>query len=358
MARHRAPPPEQECDRIDGFAHPRDTFTLEGQGTALAHAARALRAGRAPGGWLLCGPPGIGKATLAYRIARYVLAHGASDGGPEDLGMDPQDPVARQISARGHPGLLVLRRLVNPRSGKLMGVLPVEEIRRLDDFFGMTAGAQNGWRVAIIDTADDMNDHAANALLKRLEEPPAGALLLLLSNTPGRLLPTIRSRCQRLTLRPLNDGVMDRLLAHHLPDMDTGERAGLVHLAGGSIGAALTLASGDGALLAQEAARLIDAAATPDVPAILALGDRLKGTGDGLEQFGAFLTENLAARIRARAADGAGGLERWLRLLARLESGFARSGALNLEPRQTVLSAARDLAVVTRGAAAHKEETL
>src|SRR5260221_2176298 len=193
MAKRSAEP--NDSDRIEGFAHPRETFALLGQEAALDRAARALRAGRPPSAWLITGPPGIGKATLAYRIARYLLAFGATDEGPQDLSVPPDHAAARQVMAQSHPGLLVLKRAINPKTGKLMTSLPVDEIRRLANFFGMTSGA-GGWRVALVDTADDMNDNAANALLKMLEEPPAHAMLLLLSNTPGRLLPTIRSRCQ------------------------------------------------------------------------------------------------------------------------------------------------------------------
>jgi DNA polymerase-3 subunit delta' len=348
MAKRSVPTDTQDSDRISGFSHPRETFALEGQGVVLRRAAQALEAGRPPSAWLITGAPGTGKATLAYRIARYLLAHGATARGPEDLDVPSTDIVARQIIAQSHPGLLVLRRAVNPRSGKLMTVLSVDEIRKLADFFGMTSGA-GGWRVAIVDTADDMNENAANALLKMLEEPPANAMLLLLSNTPGRLLPTIRSRCQRLGLRPLDDSVMDGLLRRHLPDSTAQERAALTRLAGGSIGAALTLASGDGAALADEADRLIDRAAAPDVLALMALGERLMRMRDGLDQFGGFLGEALAARIRARAETGGVHLQRWVQLLARIEQDFARAGALNLEPRQTVLTAARDLASVARG---------
>ena len=192
MAKRSQPEPN-DSDRIEGFAHPRESELLLGQEAALGRAARALRAGRPPSAWLVTGPPGSGKATLAYRIARYLLAHGATDAGPEDLAVPPDHPAARQVTAQSHPGLMVLKRAINPKTGKLMTVLSVDEIRRLANFFGMTSGA-GGWRVAIIDTADDMNDNAANALLKMLEEPPGNAMLLLLSNTPGRLLPTIRSR--------------------------------------------------------------------------------------------------------------------------------------------------------------------
>lgn len=346
MAKRSAPEPN-DSDRIEGFAHPRETFALLGQDAALGRAARAIRSGRPPGAWLITGAPGVGKATLAYRIARYLLAHGAGDAGAEDLAVAEDEPAARQVAAQSHPGLLILKRAINPKTGKLMTVLSVDEIRRLADFFGMTSGA-GGWRVAIVDTADDMNDNAANALLKMLEEPPANAMLLLLSNTPGRLLPTIRSRCQRLDLRPLDDALMVTALRQYLPDLDPDERAALARLSGGSIGAALTLATGEGGTLAKEADRLIDHARDPDLLALLTLGEKLGRMRDGLDQFGGFLTESLADRIRARAHGGAGGLDRWVALLGRIEQGFARSTGLHLEPRQTLLSTARDMALVSR----------
>ena len=347
MAKRSAPSEPDDSDRTPGFAHPRETFALLGQDVALSRAARALRAGRPPSAWLITGAPGLGKATLAYRVARYLLAFGATDAGPEDLSVPQDNPDARQVMAQSHPGLLVLKRVVNPKTGKLMTVLSVNEIRRLADFFGMTSGA-GGWRVAIVDTADDMNDNAANALLKMLEEPPANAMLLLLSNTPGRLLPTIRSRCQRLDLRPLDDAILDKALAHHLPEMPATERTALARLSGGSIGAALTLATGEGAILAQEADRLIEQARDPDFLALLTLGDKLFRMNDGLEQFGRFLTEALADRIRAKAHGGAGDLARWVKVLGRIEQSFGRSTGLNLEPRQTILSAARELAQTAR----------
>src|SRR6185437_14346050 len=145
--------------------------------------------------------------------------------------------------------------------------------------------------VAIVDTADEMNDNAANALLKLLEEPPKRAMLLLLSNTPGRLLPTIRSRCQRLVLRPLDEKTLVAGLKHFLPEMSESERTQLAGLSGGSLGAALALASGEGRALADEASRLIEQAAQPDVVALMALGDRLYRVSDGLPKFGGFLVE-------------------------------------------------------------------
>ncbi len=350
MAKRSAVSEPNDSDRIEGFAHPRETFALLGQQAALGRAARALRSGRPPGAWLITGPPGVGKATLAYRIARYMLAYGATDAGPDDLSVAQDNRDARQVTAQSHPGLLVLKRAINQKTGKLMTVLSVDEIRRLADFFGMTSGA-GGWRVAIVDTADDMNDNAANALLKMLEEPPGNAMLLLLSNTPGRLLPTIRSRCQRLELRPLDSATLEQALIQYLPDVSHPERASLARLSGGSIGAALTLATGDGAALAQEADLLVDNARDPDPLALLSLGEKLFRIRDGLEQFGDFLSASLAERIRAKAHGGTPGLERWVAQLGRIEQGFARASGLHLEPRQVLLTTARDLARTARGGA-------
>ena len=338
-----------DSDRIEGYPHPRETQILVGQDVALSRAARAIRGGKPPQGWLISGPPGIGKATLAYRIARYLLAYGARDAGAADLSVPVNDPNAIQVAAGSHPGLLVLKRGINERTGKPMTELPVSEVRRLAGFFGLTSGA-GGWRVAIVDTADDMNDSAANAILKLLEEPPSRAMLILLANRPGQLLPTIRSRCQRLDLRPLDEETVADALKLHLPDAGADERKALARLSGCSIGAALALADGEGRELAAEADKLIESASAPDLIALLALGERLWRIRDGLSRFGDFLTEALAARIRARAHLSAQNLQAWTSLLSRLEENFARARGLNLEPRQTVLSAARELAATARRA--------
>ena len=333
----------EEPDQLAGFAHPRNTTTLIGQDATLERAARQIRGGKPPSGWLISGPPGIGKATFAYRIARYLLAHGAHDTGAVDLSVPPNDPAAMQMSAGAHPGLMLLRRRTNDKTGKLGNDLSVNEVRRLNGFFGMTSGA-GGWRVAIVDTADDMNDNAANALLKLLEEPPPRAMLLLLANQPGRLLPTIRSRCQRLDLKLLDEKTLAAALTDMLPDTDAAERAALARLAGGSIGAALALAGEEGALLAAEADQLVDQAGAPDMLALLALSEKLWRMKDGAPRLGAFLVETLSARIRARARTGGAGLDRWTAALGRMDERFQRSTGLNLDPRQTLLSTARDLA--------------
>ena len=338
-----------DSDRIGDFAHPRETSRLVGQDAALARVSRAIRSGRPPQAWLIAGSPGVGKATLAYRMARYLLAHGATAAGPADLAVPANDPAAIQVAAASHPGLLVLKRGFNPDTGKRMNVLSVGEVRRLATFFGLTSGA-GGWRVVIVDTADDMNDAAANALLKMLEEPPSRAMVIVLSHVPGRLLPTIRSRCQKVGLRPLDSTLVEHELVRFLPASDAGTRGALARLSSGSLGLALQLADGDGVSLAREADRLLDHAATPDFAATLALGERIARIGDGLETFGTFLLQALIARIRARS--GKPHLDRWVECASRLETSFQRSSGLYLEPRQTVLSASRLLATTARRAGA------
>lgn len=340
-----------ETDRIEGFAHPRETMHFIGQDAALARVSRAIRSGRPPQAWLISGPPGVGKATLAYRMARYLLAYGATDKGSPDLSVPETAQVAKQVAAASHPGLLVLKRGLNPETGRMMNVLSVDVVRRLAGFFGMTSGA-GGYRVAIIDTADDMNDNAANALLKMLEEPPSRAMLIVLSNVPGRLLPTIRSRCQKVVLRPLEVGTVETELARFLPDTKPKDRIQLARLSGGSLGMALQLADGEGVALAREADRLVDNASLPDVAAVLALGDKIARVTDGLDSFGTHLIQTLAERIRVKARARAGGLHLWVDCLNNLEASFVRSSDLYLEPRQTVLSAARALGAATRRAGA------
>lgn len=329
-------------DCISDELHPRRSENLIGQDNALAIVSRAIRSGRPPGAWLFCGPPGLGKATLAYRIARYMLAYGATDRGAADLSVPSNTPEAQLIAAGSHPGLLVLKRGVNPDTGKPMSVLSVDEVRKLSSFFGMTSGA-GGWRVALIDTADDMNDAAANALLKLLEEPPARAMLLVLAHAPGRMLPTIRSRCQKIFLRPLTTDVMESELRRLMPDMPDADRQGVAQLAGGSLGAALRLADGDGLMLAEAAARLIDEARSPDVPGLFALADKLARISDGQSQLGEFLLQALARRIRTRALTEGGDLTRWMRTLEELGARFARADGLHLDPRQLLLGTARAL---------------
>src|ERR1039458_4781263 len=175
--------------------HPRETAVLFGHREAELALLNAYRSGRIPHAWLIGGAQGIGKATLAYRMARFVLAHRdalADDvQRAETLWVDPSDPVARHVAAGAHGGLLTLERSLNDK-GVMRTVITVDETRETISFFG-SAAAVEGWRVCIVDTVDVLNPNAANALLKVLEEPPRQSLFLLVSHAPARVLPTIRS---------------------------------------------------------------------------------------------------------------------------------------------------------------------
>src|SRR5476649_1397977 len=185
---------------------PRETSALFGHAAAEHALLESYQSGLIPHAWLIGGPPGIGKATLAYRLARFVLAHpdpkSPAVQQAKSLAVDPDNPVARRVAAQAQGDLMVLERTINEQTGKLYTVIRVDDVRRSVPFFGSTAG-EGGWRIAIVDAVDDLQREGANALLKVLEEPPARTLLLLISHAPGRELPTIRSRCRRLLLRPL-----------------------------------------------------------------------------------------------------------------------------------------------------------
>ena len=209
----------------------------------------AYRSGRIPHAWLIGGAAGIGKATLAYRMARFVLAHPRSPcrrcAARRDASVDPSDPVARHVAAGAHGGLLTLERTLNDK-GVLRTVITVDETRETISFFGSTA-AVDGWRVCIVDTVDELNPNAANALLKILEEPPQRSLFLLVSHAPARVLPTILSRCRKLLLRPLATADVIRAAAagHQHRDLTTPRWPRPQSASEGSVARALTLLGGD-----------------------------------------------------------------------------------------------------------------
>jgi DNA polymerase-3 subunit delta' len=240
---------------------PRANPKLLGHETAEAVMADAIRSARLHHAWLITGAEGIGKATLAFRFARRLFM-GAPAGG--SLATDESSALFKRVASGGHADLKTVERSWNDRAKRQRTEIVVDDVRKVTDFLRLTP-AEAGWRVVVVDGADDMNRNAANALLKVLEEPPARAMLLLTCAAPGRLLPTIRSRCRRLRLSPLPDAAMDTLLADYLPEHDADSRARLVTLAEGSPGRALLLAEEDGLALS----RLVDEvlAALPNLPA-------------------------------------------------------------------------------------------
>ena len=279
------PPPE--ADRIIGAPHPRETQTLFGHAAAEAEFLRAFATGRLHHGWMITGPRGVGKATLAWRIARFLLAQSADDGGlfgapppPQTLEVDPEDPVARRIHALSEPRLFLLRRPWDEKSARLRQEITVEEVRRMKSFFTLSS-ADGGRRVAIIDSVDEMNPSAANALLKLLEEPPEGVTLILISHQPFRLLPTIRSRCRELRLAPLGPEPLAAALEQAGGAVEADQAQALAELAGGSVGEAFRLTNNDGLKTYQDLVRLLDSLPRLDRPRAIALAE--SGAGKGAE---------------------------------------------------------------------------
>jgi DNA polymerase-3 subunit delta' len=311
--------------------HPRETPNLFGHRDAETALLAAYRSGRIPHAWLIGGAPGIGKATLAYRMARFVLTHrdpqAASVQRAETLAVDPNNHVARQITAGAHGGLLVLERSLNDR-GVMRTVITVDETRATIAFFGSTA-AVDGWRVCIVDTVDELNPNAANALLKILEEPPQRSLFLLVSHSPARALPTILSRCRKLPLRPLAaDDVIRAASSAAGMAADDPALAEAAEAAEGSVARALTLLGGDALKLQQRTAALLATLPHFDPRELHALGDAL-GTSD-----------------RVALAAFVDGVDRWIGEKLRAEDANANLPRLArlAEVWEKIVRAARDTA--------------
>ena len=333
--------------------HPRETTVLFGHREAETALLNAYRSGRIPHAWLIGGAQGIGKATLAYRMARFVLAHrdplSANVQRADGLNVDADDPVARQITSGAHGGLLVLQRTANDK-GVMRTVITVDETRETITFFGSTAAAE-GWRVCIVDTVDELNPNAANALLKTLEEPPRQSLFLLISHAPGRVLPTILSRCRRLSLRPLakTDVIQAASRATGIASTDPA-LLDAAEAAEGSVARALTLLGGDAVKLHHKTAALLATLPRVDPRELHALGDALGGSDKvALATFVDSIDRWIGARLRIE--DPNAELPRLARLAEVWEkiNRTARDTAeYNLERKPLVFSVFGMLAEATR----------
>ena len=347
---------------------PRANPDLLGHEAAEKALRRLFEQNRMPHALLLTGPRGIGKATLAFRLARFVLAGSAGEldaglfgdtaGEGEGLWIAPDTGAFRRVASGGHADLLTVERAYDPRRRRLRAEIVVDDVREIASFLRLTP-AEGGWRVVIVDGADEMNRNSANALLKILEEPPSRALLLLVAHSPGRLLPTIRSRCRRMALSPLAPVLVRELLVRYRPELSEREAEAVAALAGGSTGRALDLAAAGGVELYRSVLGLLDRDARIDPLVLHAFADRL-ARAEAEEGYRA--TEDLLGRLLARVAVSAvrpipetaseteensvlrrlgngAPAARWAELREEIRQSFARTDDLNLDRKQTILSA-------------------
>lgn len=358
-------------DDIAAPPSPRENPHFTGHPAAEAELAGAIASGRMHHAWLVTGPRGIGKATLAFRFARRLLAGGIEEAGgglfgpaeaPATLAMDPADPVFKRVAAAGHADLFTLERGLAEDGKRRRSEIVVGDARKVGEFLSLTA-LEGGWRVVIVDGAEDMNRNAANALLKTLEEPPAHAILILVSHAPGRLLPTIRSRCRRLALSRLGDGDVVALLNRYRPDIADPDARALAMIGEGSIGRALQLAEAGGLALYEELVRLIAGLPVPDSARLHGSLDaiaRTRAENGAYQAYDVFaelmqgwLMRLISARARgavppeimpgegeiaARLAAGAD-LEQWVEVWEKITRLFGRAARLNLDRKQVLLDA-------------------
>jgi DNA polymerase-3 subunit delta' len=357
-------------ERVEPRANP----LLIGQDEAVSRLESFYRSGRLPHAMILSGPRGVGKATLAFRFARWLLAQGGGGGGlfggaePQPgLAVDPADPIFRRVASGGHPDLLTLERGVNEKTGKAREEIVIEDTRAVGGFLRLTP-AEGGWRIVVVDAADELNRNSANALLKVLEEPPRQALLLLVAHAPGSLLPTIRSRCRTVPLRSLADEEVAELLRRYRPGVSANEEGMLVRLAEGSIGRALDLAEAGGAELYGELVALLSELPKLDVAAVHGLGERL-ARSDAADEFrtvadliGWWLARMVRGgakgTVPAEIVPGEGAamrrlldraaLDQWVALWEKITLLFAQADDLALDRKQVVLTAFLDFAATAR----------
>lgn len=348
-----------ESDRIEGAPHPRETETLFGQNEAAATFLEAFHQGRLHHSWLITGPKGIGKATLAWNIARFLLASDEDIGmfgapATDSLHVSLDNPVFRRVAALAEPGIFLCRRPWDEKKKRLKTAITVDEVRKLKSFFTLSA-ADGGWRIAIVDAADEMNTSAENALLKVLEEPPAKTVILLISHQPAKLLPTIRSRCRELRCNTLSPDALGQVMDQAgFPD---GNNETLNALSGGSAGESIDMLANDGLEIYQNILSLLATAPRINRPRIIALGEKCAGKG-AVDRYDMTVRLLLLALSRIALSGAKGGegsvvdgeaelaarlcsnpyqAREWATLVQELTGRIAHARAVNLDPAQVIL---------------------
>jgi DNA polymerase-3 subunit delta' len=345
-----------QSDAYEGAPHPRDSARLIGHAAAEAELLEAYRGGRLAHAWLIGGPAGIGKATLAWRFARFILANpdpsSPAARAASDLAVSPDAPAARQVAAQAHPDVASLRRMWNADRKNFYADIRVEDVRHALQLFHKSAGA-GGWRICIVDTAEDLNRAGANALLKMIEEPPAHALFLILAHRPGLTLPTIRSRSRRLQLDPLSPadivGVL-RGLGAPWSEVGASELETAARGANGSVREALKRIDPTRAELEAMIAAAIAKLPDSDGRAVHRLAEAVsaRGADDAFEGLTLALYDWVEAQARARAGEGAARLAPLAELWDKARAATRDTETYNLDKRLHVLSLFAELSAAAR----------
>ena len=319
---------------------------IVGQDRAVDQFATAWKRGALHHAWLLAGSKGVGKASFAREAATRVLADAAGPAVNAPGLETPEDHrIAKLVEAGSHPDLRWLERLINEKTNNLARNITVDQVRSLSDLFDLTP-ALSPWRIVVIDSIDDLEKSAANALLKMLEEPPANTIFFLVSHAPGRLLPTIRSRCRRLDFQSLDDEAMTSVLRNCLPDQKDFERARVIAAAGGSAGRALALAELDLVSLEEKAISILrhgDPTSGRRSDLASELGKR--GAGDRYAAFLDILPSVIARETRSLTGSPR---ERAVEAYARTRELVAIAPRLSLDPASTVFQLGGILASVAQ----------
>jgi len=342
-----------EPDRHAGTPHPRDQHAFFGHPEAEAAFVEGIRSGRLHHAWLIGGPAGIGKATLAYRVARRLLGlRRGEEAGVASLDLDPGTPASRQVAALSHPNLTVLRRAAATNKKAASATIPVDAVRRALSLFGSTA-ADGGYRVGIVDSAQDLTVASANALLKVVEEPPPRSIFLIVSHAPQRLLPTIRSRCRRLLLRPLageDIRAVVRTLGPPWTEAPPEVLEQAIRLGEGSVGRTLDMLDADKVKLVADVNGALEALPQVEPKRILALAEGLarRDAEDSYELALDTVHRWVSRRLHEQASAGALRLAPLVEVCDKVARSAQEIDTYNLDRRPFVLALFDDLADAVR----------
>ncbi len=353
---------------------PRNTHDLSGHEGAEQLFLDAFNAEKIHHAWMITGPKGIGKATLSYKMARFLLNNPPDDESGPGLFGDVLEKVAvtsintdiesqpnQLISAGSNPDLMVIEKTEDPKTGKMRNNILVDDVRKINNFFHKTSTA-GGWRVAIVDTADEMNRNAANAILKILEEPPENSILIILAHAPGKLLPTIKSRCRMLPLKQLKSATVKEILEKNFPEHEGNVIDGYVALSNGSPGYAISLIEHNGLKLYREMLGLLSTMPNINVPLMHDFAGAIttKKSGDMFLLFSEMLSQFISRMIRHVSYQGTNHthnikealenefelmeelgaiipLDQWAELWEKISEKMKATDALNMDRKQTVI---------------------